>query len=840
MLVVSACDVRVGVSPRQYFVFTAKLWGPMMETIVQDIRYGLRSLRKAPAFAVIAVVTLALGIGANTAMFSIVNGVLLRPIPFTEPDRLLKLYTSMPQFRLASVSYPNFLDWQLRSRSFERMAAYRFDNFNLTGQPNPERLQGEMASATIFSVLGVNPVVGRTFTPNEDRRGGAPVVVLTSSFWKARFGGDPAVVGRTITLNERLFTIVGVIPSDDVLFQDASVFIPIGQWSEPLFWDRGVGMGMRVVARLKPGISAQQAQSELDGIARALAREYPKENKDHGISTISLRDDLVGDVRTPLLVLLGAVGFVLLIACANVANLMLARTTARQREFAVRRALGAKRSHVIRQLLTESMLLALAGGVLGLVVAKLLQGLFIAKLAEQLPRADQIHLDPVVLVFTAVVSLVTSLLFGITPAIQSSRSNLNKILKEAGRGNITRHGFQRMLVGAEVALALILTASAGLMIRTMSRLWSINPGFDPQGVLMFSIAGTPAVHGTPTAVRNGYQQIIDQLRSVPGVKGVSVAMGAVPMNVDSELRYWVEGRPKPVEQSQMDLALFSGVTPDYLSIMRMPLLRGRFLTAQDTENSPCAVVIDEEFQRRAFPTENPLGQHINVEQVAMQCQVVGVVGHVKHWGLDADATAKVHSQMYFAFRQFPDRVMDLVSSGSAFVARTAGNPYAVVPTLKRTVNVINGKMVTFNEESMEDVIKDSLTARRFTRLLLGVFAALAMVLAAVGIYGVVSYFVAQSTHDIGVRMALGAESRAVLGMVLGSALRMALLGTAIGTAVGFAATRVMRDMLFGVSAADPMTFAAVAVLLVAVTILASYVPARRATKIDPMDALHCE
>ena len=840
MLVVSACDVRVGVSPRQYFVFTAKLWGPMMETIVQDIRYGLRSLRKAPTFAVIAVVTLALGIGANTAMFSIVNGVLLRPIPFTEPDRLLKLYTSMPQFRLASVSYPNFLDWQLRSRSFERMAAYRFDNFNLTGQPNPERLQGEMASATIFSVLGVNPVVGRTFTPNEDRRGGAPVVVLTSSFWKARFGGDPAVVGRTITLNERLFTIVGVIPSDDVLFQDASVFIPIGQWSEPLFWDRGVGMGMRVVARLKPGISAQQAQSELDGIAMALAREYPKENKDHGISTISLRDDLVGDVRTPLLVLLGAVGFVLLIACANVANLMLARATARQREFAVRRALGAKRSHVIRQLLTESMLLALAGGVLGLVVAKLLQGLFIAKLAEQLPRADQIHLDPVVLVFTAVVSLVTSLLFGITPAIQSSRSNLNKILKEAGRGNITRHGFQRMLVGAEVALALILTASAGLMIRTMSRLWSINPGFDPQGVLMFSIAGTPAVHGTPTAVRNGYQQIIDQLRSVPGVKGVSVAMGAVPMSVDSELRYWVEGRPKPVEQSQMDLALFSGVTPDYLSIMRMPLLRGRFLTAQDTENSPCAVVIDEEFQRRAFPTENPLGQHINVEQVAMQCQVVGVVGHVKHWGLDADATAKVHSQMYFAFRQFPDRVMDLVSSGSAFVARTAVNPYAVVPTLKRTVNVINGKMVTFNEESMEDVIKDSLTARRFTRLLLGVFAALAMVLAAVGIYGVVSYFVAQSTHDIGVRMALGAESRAVLGMVLGSALRMALLGTAIGAAVGFAATRVMRDMLFGVSAADPMTFAAGAVLLVAVTILASYVPARRATKIDPMDALHCE
>lgn len=475
-----------------------------------------------------------------------------------------------------------------------------------------------------------------------------------------------------------------------------------------------------------------------------------------------------------------------------------------------------------------------------MVVAKLLEGVFVAKLTEQLPRAHQIHLDPVVLVFTAVISLLTSLLFGITPAIQSSRSNLNEILKEAGRGNITRHGFQRALVATEVALALALAAAAGLMIRTMSSLWSINPGLDPQGVLMFSIAGTPAVHGTPTAVRNGYQQIIDQLRSVPGVKGVSVAMGAVPMSVDSELRYWVVGRPKPVEQNQMDLALFSGVTPDYLSIMRIPLLRGRFFTAQDNENSPCAVVIDEEFQRKAFPNENPLGQHIHMEQVTMQCEVVGVVGHVKHWGLDADASAKVHSQMYFAFRQFPDRVMDLVSGGSAFVARTPGNPYAIVPTLKRTVNATNGRMVSFNEESMQDVIKDSLSPRRFARLLLGVFAALAMVLAGVGIYGVVSYFVAQSTHDIGVRMALGADPLAVLRMVLGSALRMALLGTAIGGAVGFAATRVMRDMLFGVSAADPMTFGAVAVLLLTVTLLASYVPARRATKIDPLEALHCE
>ena len=812
----------------------------MIERVWQDIRHGTRSLLKTPGFAVISVLTLALGIGANTAMFSIVNGVLLRPIPYHESDRLLKLSTSMPQFQEASISYPNFLDWQQRSRSFEWMAAYRFENFNLTGQPNPERLQGKMVSATMFPLLGVNPVVGRTFTNEEDRRGGAPVVLLSTSFWKTRFGGNASVVGRTLILNGRLFTIVGVVSSDDILFDQTSVIVPIGQWSEPLFWDRGIGMGTRAVARLRPGISAQQAQSELNGIANSLAQEYPKENKDHGIGAVSLREDVVGDARTPLLVLLGAVTFVLLIACANVANLLLARSSARKREFAIRGALGAQRGRLIQQLLTEGLILALAGGVLALAVAKLLDAIFIAKIANQLRRADQIHLDPAVLAFTAAISLVASLLFGIIPALQSSRSDLNETLKEAGRGNISRHGFQRALVCAEVALALVLTASAGLMIRTMSRLWSINPGFDPQQVLQFAIAGSPAVHGTPSAVRNGYQQTIDQLRSIPGVSAASVLMGAIPMGGDSELPYWVEGRPKPAEQSQMDLALFYAVSPDYLDIMRIPLLRGRFLTSQDNENSPCVVVIDQEFQRKAFSTQDPLGQRINLDLIGLQCEIVGVVGHIKQWGLDSDATAKVHSQMYFEFRQFPDRVMDVVSSGSAFVLRTAGNPYSVVPTLKRTVNGINGNMVLFNEESMQDVIRDSLIARRFTRMLLGVFAALAMALAAIGIYGVVSYFVTQNTHTIGVCMALGADTRTVLGMVLRSALRMTLLGIVIGAAVGFAVTRLMRELLFGVSAGDPVTFAAVAVLLAAVAMLASYVPARRATKIDPMVALRYE
>ena len=810
-----------------------------MGTLMQDVRHGARMLRQSPGFTLIAAIALALGIGANTAMFSAVNGVLLRPLPYREPERLLRLYTSMPQFREASVSYPNFLDWQLRSRSFELMAAYRNETFNLTGQGTPERLRGTMASSTIFAALGVKPIVGRTFRDEEDRRGGEPVVVLTSSFWSVRFGSDREVIGRAITLNEKLYTIVGVVPADDAIWQRTSVIVPIGQWSEPLFWDRSVSMGMGVLGRLRAGTSTERAQAELDAVAAALALEYPKEDKDHGIYAVSLRDDLTGAVKTPLVVLLGAVGFVLLIACANVANLLLARSSARRREFAIRGALGASRGRVMRQLLTEGLLLAILGGSLGLAMAASLNEVLIAKIAARLPRADQIHLDASVLGFNGLVALLASVLFGITPALDAARSDVSTALKEGGRGTTSRHGLQRALVVVEVALALVLATSAGLMMRTMSQLWSVNPGFDPRNVLTFGVAGSPAVHGTPTAVRNGVTDTTERLRSIPGVQAISLVGGAMPMKSDSELPYWVEGRPKP-EPSQMDLALFSFVDPGYLSVMRIPLYRGRFLSTQDDENSPCVAAIDEEFVRRAFPNQDPLGQRVNLELLQLSCEVVGVVGHVKQWGLDADATAKVQSQMYLASRQIPDSVMDLISTGSEYVVRTTVEPYALVPALERTISGINGKMVAYGEESMVDVIGNSLSARRFTRLLLGAFAALALALAAVGIYGVVSYSVAQSTHEIGVRMALGADGGTVLRTVLRGAMQMALIGIAIGAVSALAVTRVMKDLLFGVSAADPATFGATALLLASVTVVASYVPARRATKVDPIVALRYE
>ncbi len=811
-----------------------------MGTFLQDLRYGVRVLLKSPGFSMVAVLTLALGIGANAAMFSIVNGVLLRGLPFAEPERLMVIYSSAPQFERMSSSYPNFLDWTRRSRSFTGMAAFRTDSFNLTGQGQPERVRLAMVSAAFFRLLGLKPVVGRTFTATEDQRNGDPVVMLTTPYWKERFGGDKRVVGKSLVLNGTPHTVIGVAPAEIALYRNIKAFVPIGAWREEIFQDRAVSMGMNAIGRLAPGVTEQQAQAELSAIARSLAREYPKENKDKGIAIVPVREDLVGDIRKALLVLLGAVGFVLLIACVNVANLLLGRSTARRREFAIRVALGAGRTRLVRQVLTEAVLLAVAGGILGVALARGLMVLFVKRLADDLPAHAVVGIDAAVLAFTAGLSILAIAFFAAAPAVQSARTGVNETLKEGGRGSSGRHRMQRGLVVGEIALALLLTAGAGLMVRTMWHLWQVDPGFNSHNVLTFALAGTPAKDLSAQSIRGGYTQLEDRVRRVPGVEAVSVVGGSIPMSGDAELPFWVVGKPHATEQSQLPWALFYIVNPGYKYALGLRLIRGRFIEQHDTENAPYSIVVDEELAHAIFPRVDPLGQRIHVDLINADYQIVGIVGHVRHWGLENDSLAKIRSQMYIPFRQVPDAVMPAVSNASEWVVRTPVAPGVMAEQIKRAVFESHPDMTMYGVQTMDEIINDSLSQKRLTRLLLSAFAVLALLLAAIGIHGVMSQLVLQSTHEIGVRMALGAAPRAVLGMVLRNAMAMTLAGIAIGAVAALGTTRLLRSMLFGVDASDPVTFVSVAVLLGAVALLASYLPARRATQVDPMVVLRYE
>jgi predicted permease len=786
------------------------------------------------------VLTLALGVGANAAMFSIVNGVLLRGLPFPEPERLMVIYSSAPQFEHMSSSYLNFLDWRERNRSFTDMAAFRTDSFNLSGRGEPERVRVLMVSASFFPLLEVRPVLGRTFSTDEDKRNGAPVVVLSTPYWKERFGADPRILGTSLMLNGTAYTVIGVASNDIALYRNIKAFLPIGGWRDEIFWNRAVSMGMNAVGRLKPGVSEAQAQADLSAVARALAREYPTENKDKGIAIVPIREDLVGYIRTALLVLLGAVGFVLLIACVNVANLLLARSAARRREFAIRSALGAGRARLARQLLTEGVLLAAAGGALGLLLARGLIAIFLTRVADDLPAHAVVATDTTVIGFTVAVSLLASLCFAALPAVQSARTDTHTTLKEGGRGSSGRHHVQRLLVIGEIALALLLTTAAGLMVRTMWRLWQVDPGFDAQRVLTFALAGSPTSTQTGQALRDGYVELERRIRLVSGVEAASIVGGSIPMTGDSELPFWVVGQPHATEQSQLPWALFYLVSGDYRPAFGLRVVRGRFIGEHDTEKSPYIVVIDEELARAVFPGKNPIGQRIHLELIDTEYEVVGIVGHVRHWGLERDATEKIRSQMYIPFRQLPDAIMPAAANSSAWVVRTPVAAGVMAEQIKRVVYAFSPTMTMYDTETMEDIISDSLSQKRLTRLLLGSFALLALLLAAIGIYGVMSQLVLQSTHDIGVRIALGAAPQRVLAMVIGNAMTMAGAGIAVGAVVALLATRLMSSMLYGVAATDPVTFVSVSAILAAVALLASYVPARRATKVDPMVVLRYE
>jgi predicted permease len=814
-----------------------------MNTLIQDLKYGLRMLAKNPGFTAVAIITLALGIGANTALFSVVNGVLLNPLRYAEPGRLVAVYSRDATFNRSSTSYPNFLDWVRDNRSFSALAAYRQDDFNLTGMGEAERVPVEMISASFFPALGVKPVMGRPFLPEEDQVGAAPVALISEGLWKRKLGSSPEALGKSLTLNGTVYTIVGVIPADfhytSGNFHASDVYVPIGQWNDPTFRDRKVNMGMNAVGRLKPGVTFDQAKTDMEALGRHLAEEYPEADKGTGITLVPLQQDVVGYVRPYLLVLLAAVGFVLLIACVNVANLLLARSMARTQELAIRSALGATRSRVIRQLLTESILLGLAGGGLGVLLASWgLQGA-LQLVPDALPRAEEVHLDGHVLLVMLAVSVLAGILFGLAPALRNSRCDLQETLKEGGRGGSgARHRAQRVFVVVEMALALVLLAGAGLMVRSLANLWKVDPGFDPHNLLTFSLSYPPL--SSPEAIRANFRQTQDSLEAIPGIEAASLTGTPIPMSGDSELPFWLEGQPKPPSQAEMKMTELYLVQPDYLKVMRTPLERGRFLSPQDNEHSPLVIVIDDHFAQLFFRGENPIGKRVNFDILNATAEIVGMVGHVKQYGLDGDATATIQAQCYIPLAQLPDQFLSLVAGEIGVAVRTKGPPLTQATVLRRAISHLNSQQVMYNTQTMDGIISDWLAARRFSMILLGIFAALALVMSCVGIYGVISYLASQRTHEIGIRMALGAERRDVLRMVLGEGVTMAIVGVAIGLLAALGLTHLMASMLFGVSAHDPLSFAGVAGLLILVALAACYIPARRATKVDPIVALRYE
>ncbi len=819
-----------------------------MGTLIDDIRYGFRILAKSPGFTLIAVLTLALGIGANTSLFSVVNGVLLNPLPYPSPDQLVALAESWPPFSEASISYPDFLDWVKMNHSFEGLAAWRPSNFNLTGLGETQRLKATEVSASFFPLLGVNPVVGRNFSPEEDKRGAAPVVMLSGGLWKSRFGASPDIVGRTLTLDGTAYTVIGVVPQnfyfccESMNFELGDVYVPIGAPNSPWLLERNSHPGIRAVGRLNSGVTLGQARADMAEVARNLSKAYPDSDKNSGIVLTPLKQRMVSGVEPMLLVLLAAVGFVLLIACANVANLLLARATGRAREFAIRAVLGATQRRVIRQLLTESLLLAIGGGALGILLASWGTRAGLKVLPEALPRAGDVRLDLRVLFFTLAVSLVAGVLFGLTPALKTLRPDLHNTLKEAGRGSSgVRHRAQSIFVIVELALAVVLLVGAGLTLRSLAHLWSINPGFDAHNVVTFDVAFPPAIaKETPEQVRALLRQFPDRIAQIPGVEAASLTDASEPMSGDDEEAFWIEGKLKPPTLTEMPATLSYIVSPDYLKVMSIPLLRGRFFTATDNARSQFVGVIDENFARQYFPKEDPVGRRIRLGFKDVAIEIIGVAGHVKQWGLDESTGSPVKVQLYTLAEQMPDYWMTWMSRGASLAVRTVAPNYASADAIRSAIQNMNSEQLAYNFESMDQTISESLATQRFAMILLGIFAAIALVLASIGIYGVISYVAGQRTHEIGVRMALGAQREHVLKLVLGEAARMIVAGVPIGLIAAGALTSLIKSMLFGVSAADPLTFLTVAVVLCVVALAACYIPARRAMQVDPIVALRHE
>ncbi len=827
-------------APSEPTFFEINRRSKMVADLWQDLRYGVRMLAKKPAFTLIAVLTLGLGIGANTAIFSVVNGVLLRPLPYPHADRIVTVLQVSKAGDQIQMAYPNFLDLQSGQSVFDSMSAAVPVGMILTGEGEPERFVGKWITSDFFSTLEIQPQLGRLFTAEEDQRGCELVVVLTHSFWQQRMGGRQDIIGKVLTLNSESWTVIGVLGPDFEFYgQGDTIFYPIGRLlSQEYMYRRTADPLMWMTARLKPEVTLEQAQAEMTSLAARLEQQYPEANANKSVSLMFMYEAYVGDLRSAFLIILGAVAMVLLIACANVANLLLARAATRRKEMALRLALGAGRWRIVRQLLTESLLLAFAGGSAGLLLAKWGIQVLVSLEPVNIPRLDEITLDGQVLLFTLLVTLVAGIIFGLAPALQLTQTNLQDTLKAGGRGSsASGQTLRQALVVAEIALSLLLLVGAGLLLRSFQRLLDVDPGFDPRNVLTMRLRLPDAKYKEAAQTLAFLCQVEEKVAAMPGVEQLSFSSG-VPLAGSSSENYQLEDQPETIETNPV--AISRSISHGYHQTLGIQLLAGRSFTPQDTENSPMVAIVDEGFVQRHLPEKplrDALGKRIKFKgEHEPWREIVGIVRRVKQRGLEAQERVEI----YYPYLQITPRWLADLTRSMDLAVKTTSDPHGFINLIKTEVQTIDRDQPIANVRTMEEYLTQRSTPRRFNLLLLTLFALIALLLGAVGIYGVMAYSVAQRRQEIGIRIALGAQTRDVLKLIIGQGMRLVIVGVLIGLGGALALTRLMRTLLFGVSTTDPLTFTAIAILLAFVALAACYFPARRATRVDPMTVLRSE
>lgn len=814
------------------------------DRLLRNFRHAVRSLSRSPGYCAAAILTLALGIGANTAIFTALEGVVLKPLPYREPDRLViaLLYNRSLKYP-TEISYPDFLDWRRDAHSFEQIAAFRPAGFDVTGPGLPQHLDGYEVSSNFFRTLGVKLALGASFSPESDRIGGAPAAVISNRLWRERFHANRAAIGQLIIVNGVGFTITGVLPPSFHFENElAEIYTPIGR-GNPLYQTDRTVHDILCLARLRPGMEIGQARAALNALQEHIDELNPTTEKGQSTFLVPLKQEIVGDVGETLVLLFAAVSLVLLIACANVASLLLARSAVRAREFAVRRALGASRMQIVRQLITESVLLSLAGGILGLAVARLTLIALLAAFPGDLPRAGNISLNLPVLLFAFGLSIAIGILFALVPALKYGNTDVQAGLKEGGRGSTASHRrTQSGLVVAQIALALVLLSGASLLFRSMLNLWAVNPGFDTQHVVTFQVGLSASATQTAAATRAGYEQLTDRIRQIPGVEAAAIT-ALVPLGrTYNSGPFWIGPHRPPVSMAQIPRATYYPISPDYPRTMQIPLLLGRFLGQTDDTHSKLVVLVDSQMARTYFRDRNPLGESLTIPHWGAQqnvlARIVGVVGHVEQDGIDGSGGEK--PQIYFSLYQLPNDALPVFRQEMSFVVRTRLSPSAITPLLENTLQALGTVDPVYNVRSMRDLVSASLSRQRFPMILLVAFALSALLLATIGIYGLISYWTAQRAREIGLRMALGAAKENVLRMLVGQGLRLGVAGIVIGGVAAATLTRVFASfsrLLYGVRATDWLTFAAVSLCLLLAALFASYLPARSAARVDPVAVL---